>query len=130
MNLAIGPAASCQQAINHRLHSPLPHLATQSCSFNSVSLSISSHISSSVMQGFFLWSLSFFSISLIFFFASFSLKAFFTSTLFPAPSYTTSSPPSCCLSSSSSHLDSPSIRRRPPIIIHFSVATLSQNSLL
>jgi len=58
----------------------------ESFSFNSVSLSCNSHISSSVKVFFLALSFNFFSIALISFLASFSLSAFLTSTLFPAPS--------------------------------------------
>merc|ERR1712070_632608 len=90
-------------------------------SFNSVSWSSNSQVSSSVSVFFFLLSLIFFSRSLIFFFLSFSLSAAcaFTSILFPAPSKTSSCTllPEPC-SSSASALDSPSMRRYPPFMIH------------
>merc|ERR1712178_227508 len=104
-----------------------------SFSFNSASLSSNSQSSSSVNVFFFFPSLIFFSMSLMAFFASLALRFWFalTSILLPAPSYTSLiSLGPAFFSSVSSPLDSPSMRRYPPFMIHFSVATLSQNSLL
>merc|ERR1712070_1330162 len=74
------PGRACEDLGGSSNHSDQ---ALLSCSFNSRSLSCNSHISSSVMVLAFACFLSFASMSLIAFLASFSLKAFLTSTLFP-----------------------------------------------
>merc|ERR1712032_1717511 len=103
---------------------PTAHLAAASCSWSAAIWSWSSHICSSVKVLFFLPSLSSFSRSLIAFFASFALKDtfFFTSILLPDASKTSSGPCWAACISSSVSLDSPSIRKYPPFMIHFSVA--------
>merc|ERR1711959_275824 len=107
-----------------------PAYAFCNCSFRLTSLSSSSHFSSSLKDLFFSPSLSFFSMSLTIFLRSLALRAFCfcTSILFPAPSKTSSASPLSSIFAS--RYSPPSARRWPASMIHFSVATRSQNSRL